>query len=99
MTYVLVTVEAYAGYRGNERPQSFVMNGRRLAVLHVLDRWYEGGRTPGDSHLDYFKILADDGCKYMVRYHSLFDAWSAAPLTTGEFPTGSDMYRLNLRQT
>ena len=71
-----IQVECYSGYRANERPKAFTFRGRRLEILDVVDRWYEGGVDPQRPQIDYFKVKAGDGKIYLLRYQSLFDAWS-----------------------
>jgi len=69
-----IRVQAYYGYKANERPESFSFRGRQYRVVEIADRWYEGGYGP--VQLDYFKVIADDGQEYILRYNGLFDAWS-----------------------
>jgi hypothetical protein len=64
-----IEVIAYSGYKANERPLSFTMNNRKLEVTSIIDRWY------GEEH-DYFKVLADDGKVYQLRWHRTMDFWS-----------------------
>lgn len=64
-----VEVIAYSGYKTNERPLSFILDGRKLEVTNIIDRWY------GEEH-DYFKVLADDGKVYRLRWHRTMDFWS-----------------------
>ena len=64
-----VTVEAYSGYKANERPQRFCLDGCSYEVLDVLDRWY------GPDSL-YFKVKTKDGNYYILRYLSGGDDWS-----------------------
>ena len=45
---VIIKVEAYSGYRADERPKTFTIGEKVLKVESVLDRWY------GEDH-DYFK--------------------------------------------
>jgi hypothetical protein len=52
----------------NERPLCFVLKEQKLGVVDVVDRWY------GEEH-DYFKVLADDGKVYLIRWHRLMDVW------------------------
>ena len=40
MTPPHVTVEAYAGYKGEETPRVFTLDGIRLSVDEILSRWY-----------------------------------------------------------
>ncbi|MBF0530472.1 MAG: hypothetical protein HQK55_14615 [Deltaproteobacteria bacterium] len=74
--YVRVQVNAYSGYRANERPMAFVWDNRRYEVDIILDRWYQGGLSPRDQKLDFFKVLTKDGGEFILRYDALFDAWS-----------------------
>lgn len=63
-----VTVEAYAGYKGEETPRAFTLDGIRLAVAVVIDRWYT------DTH-SYFRVRASDDRRYVLRYHSDEGKW------------------------
>ncbi len=65
---VNIEVAAYSGYKANERPLYFRFEQKKLSVVDVLDRWY------GEEH-DYFKVLADDGKVYLIRWHRLQDSW------------------------
>ena len=74
MQFEKISVQAYSGYRANERPVSFAFRGSQYRVVEISDRWYEG--NDGPAQLDYFKVIADDRRHYILRYNSLFDAWS-----------------------
>ncbi len=63
-----IEVKAYAGYRANERPLSIILGEKALKVEEVLDRWR------GEDH-DYFKLKADDGALYIIRYDRESDVW------------------------
>ncbi len=63
-----VEVIAYSGYKANERPLSFVLDGKRLEVENVIDRWY-------GVESDYFKVLAGDGKIYLLKWQRLLDVW------------------------
>jgi hypothetical protein len=65
---VKIDVVAYSGYKANERPLYFVLEQKRRDVMDVLDCWY------GVEH-DYFKVLADDGKVYLIRWHRILDLW------------------------
>ena len=64
-----VTVQAYSGYKANERPQRFQLEDRHYEVLEVLDRWY------GPESV-YFKVKAGDQNYYILQYHPGQDEWS-----------------------
>lgn len=76
MSFVQVQVEAYSGYRANERPLAFILNDRRHEITKILDRWYEGGLTGRDQKLDYFKVQTAKGLEFILRWNPLFEVWS-----------------------
>ena len=63
-----IRVDTYDGCRSGERPLRFHIGRKRREVVDVLDRWY------GEDH-DYFKVRADDGGVYVLRYRRDGDAW------------------------
>lgn len=63
-----VTVEAYAGYKGEETPRAFTLDGIRLSVNEVLARWYT------ETH-SFFRIYASDHRRYVLRYHLDEEVW------------------------
>ena len=66
-----IEVECYSGYRAHERPTRFALSGAWRQVIEIEDRWY------GPSSL-YFKVRADDGDLYILRYDEDQDIWSLA---------------------
>jgi hypothetical protein len=66
---MLIEVECHAGYRYPERPLSFRLQGKRFRVEQVLDTWY------GEEAL-YFKVLAEDGLIYLLRYAPGQETWT-----------------------
>ena len=56
-----VTVEAYAGYKGEETPRAFTLDGARLLVSEIVARWYT------ETH-SYFRVCASDQHRYVLRY-------------------------------
>ncbi|MBW1901026.1 MAG: hypothetical protein JRJ20_05260 [Deltaproteobacteria bacterium] len=63
-----IKVIAYSGYKANERPVYFMLDRNKKTVEEILNRWY------GPDH-DYFKVLADDGCMYLLKRHRSLDCW------------------------
>jgi hypothetical protein len=63
-----VTVEAYAGHKGEETPRAFTLDGARLSVDEILDRWYT------ETH-SCFRIRAGDGQRYVLRYDLEEELW------------------------
>ena len=56
-----VKVEAHAGYKGEETPRAFTLEGDRLLVSEIVARWYT------ETHC-YFRLHANDGRRYVLRY-------------------------------
>jgi hypothetical protein len=53
-------VECYSGFKADERPIRFQLNGHDYFVEELLDQWY-------GAHDAYFKVRADDGNFYILR--------------------------------
>ena len=51
-------VECYSGFKADERPVRFQLNGNVYFVEELLDQWY------GPDGI-YFKVRADDGNLYI----------------------------------
>lgn len=62
-------VECYAGHKADERPQRFVLRGRRFEVHELDGQWYSPEAT-------YFRVRADDGNFYVLRHDEAQDFWT-----------------------
>jgi hypothetical protein len=76
-----VKVEAYSGYTANERPLRFALGERTVEVRDVLDRWYS-------EDARYFRVSADDGDTYVLKYLEREDVWEMASFT-GKHSSGT----------
>ena len=65
---IKIEVSAYSGYKINEQPLYFVLGLQKIEIRGILDRWY------GQEH-DYFKVLAENGKAYIIKWHRSLDAW------------------------
>jgi hypothetical protein len=63
-----VSVECYAGHRGEESPRAFAIGERRIRVEEELDRWL-------DPEHRYFKVRGEDGHVYILRHDVPSDRW------------------------
>ncbi|MGE0079885.1 MAG: hypothetical protein AB7U81_01160 [Thiohalomonadaceae bacterium] len=63
-----LTVECYAGYRGEETPRRLRFGARVVEVTEVVDRWYEPARR-------YFKLRGSDGGVYLVAHDEGEGTW------------------------
>lgn len=64
-----IKVQCYSGYKLNERPLAFTLNGREYRVENILDQWY------GEDYI-YFKLWADDQNIYLLKYQETVDVWT-----------------------
>ncbi len=74
--FEIIEVECYAGYKGDEIPRAFFRDGRRVEVVEVMDRWYEGGISRGAVQQDYYRVLTGEGDVALIRYNHVFERWS-----------------------
>jgi hypothetical protein len=71
-----IRVERYAGYRGEQEPLALWLDGRRLAVRAIVDRWFAPTQR-------WFKIDADDEHTYVLRHDEPSGDWELAAYTRG----------------
>jgi len=55
-----MTVQCYAGYKGEQRPQRFSLAECWLEVAEILKEWREPDAV-------FFRVRADDGNTYVLR--------------------------------
>ncbi len=67
----VVRVECYSGYKADERPVKLHLTDGAREVVAIEDRWYSPGAT-------YFRVLLDDGDRYLLRHEEAQDVWSLA---------------------
>ena len=63
-----VSVECYAGHRGEETPRVVVLQDRRIEVSEILDRWLAPDHR-------YFKFKDSAGDTFIVRHDTAADRW------------------------
>lgn len=61
-------VDAYAGYKGEETPRAFILEGVRVEVEEILERWYT------ERH-SLFKVRGSDNRRYVLRYDNETLLW------------------------
>ncbi len=66
---VPTSVETYSGYKLDEYPVAFRVEGRRLDIVEIEDRWY----SPGVS---YFRVFADDAGRYILGRNDSTREWA-----------------------
>jgi hypothetical protein len=64
-----IYVDAYSGYRANERPRLFHVDEDMFDIESVEDRWF-------DPNAEYFKVRTTEGKRYLLRYDLTSDEWT-----------------------
>ena len=62
-----IKVECYSGYKADEYPKRFLWNDKQVEIKDILDRWYQGNNDPEWPIGNYFKVISDDGTKYIIK--------------------------------
>ena len=69
MPDIKLEVTIYAGYRGAERPKSFLFEGNTVEVLGILRMWVEEEHKTR-LQKRFFTVAGDDAFAYTL-YHEL----------------------------
>lgn len=64
-----VIVESYSGHKANERPVKFWISEKPVFVESVEDQWRS-------TDAIYFRVRADDGNAYVLKYTESTDVWT-----------------------
>ena len=65
----VINVKCYSGYKADEKPLSFILDGKKLLIAKIINQW----RSPG---FNYFKVLADDGKTYLLKNYYQEGEWA-----------------------
>ena len=87
-----IIVESYSGYKIHESPQVFTFREQRYIIEEVIDQWYEGYMKSDTPIINYFKVRADDGKNYLIRYDSYNDEWAIVIRTRPKQGSYNDGY-------
>ena len=61
MAILTITVDCYAGYRGEQTPRSFTLGERRFEIAEILDQWLAPDHR-------YFKVRVSEGDTCIIRH-------------------------------
>jgi hypothetical protein len=76
---MILHVESEAGPHGEREPRSFLIGATRIAITRIIDRWFASDRT-------WYKVAADDGATYILRYDGLLREWELTLFRSGALP-------------
>ncbi len=63
-----IKVVAYSGYKANERPMIFFLDGRPIRIREILKQWK-------DPDCDCFRLMGDDNNLYELKWVRSKDQW------------------------
>lgn len=75
--FLPAAVSCYAGYKGEEIPRSFVLQGTEHYVSKVLECWYERSVCSLSSECVNWRVTAGDNREYILKYDQQKDRWEA----------------------
>lgn len=61
-----IVVDAYAGYRGEESPRSFLLDRERIEVREILSQWIEEDEK--GSRKRFFRVKGSNKNTYLLFY-------------------------------
>jgi hypothetical protein len=64
-----IYVDAYSGYKANERPRQFCLDEDVFEIQAVEEQWRSTEAT-------FFKVKTTDGKHYVLRYDERLDQWT-----------------------
>lgn len=63
-----LTVKCYSGYKADERPISFNLDGQDFHIDQIIDSWV------GEDH-QYWKVETDTNERYLLKIDRELDVW------------------------
>ncbi len=75
MKFERITVSCREQYRAQQEPTGFSWRGVDYRIRTIVDRWYEGQLSRQRVPQRYYRVVTDDGRRFILRYNELFDAW------------------------
>ena len=73
-----ITVHAWSGYKKDETPRSFELDGKKLTVLSVKKTW-QSEAAEGRHRKTYFRVHAHDGRSYDIALDPGTGEWTLEP--------------------
>ena len=73
-----ITVHAYSGFKSDERPRSFELEGKKLTVLRVKKTWQEESAA-SRRRKTFFRVHAHDGRTYDIAHDEGTGQWTLEP--------------------
>ncbi|MEW6068519.1 MAG: hypothetical protein AB1610_09555 [Nitrospirota bacterium] len=69
-----IKVISYSGYKGEERPEAFFINGEKITVVEILHMWIEEN-IAYRHRKRFFRIKGSDCHEYKIFYDETRGEW------------------------
>lgn len=69
-----ISVTAYSGFRGEEKPRSFVLEGERIEVSGIEREWIEEDADTGEM-MRRFRVRGNDGFIHLLSRDEKTGSW------------------------
>ena len=73
-----ITVHSYSGFKQDEKPRAFELDGKRITVLSVKKTWQEESAR-GRHRKTFFRVHAHNGRTYDIALDSGTGEWTLEP--------------------
>lgn len=70
-----VEVICHSGYKADEYPKYFYWDTIRFEIEEILDRWYQGDKSPEYPVANYFKVRDVNGKIFILKHETGPDKW------------------------
>ena len=78
-----ITVHSFSGFKKDEKPRAFEIDGKRLTVLSVKKTWQEEAEK-GRRRKTFFRIHAHNGRTYDIALDAGTGEWTLEPAAREE---------------
>jgi len=73
-----ITVHSYSGFKQDEKPRAFELDGKRITILSVKKTWQEEAEK-GRHRQTWFRVHAHNGRTYDLCLDSGTGEWTLEP--------------------
>ncbi|HOF19648.1 MAG TPA: hypothetical protein PLO24_00195 [Bacteroidales bacterium] len=74
-TLIPISVSSWSGYKADEYPKSFSLQGKKYQILEITDRWYQGDMNPEYPAASYFRVTTVEGGRFILKHETGTDTW------------------------
>jgi hypothetical protein len=69
-----IDVTAYAGQKGDERPETFILHGLRIDVVEIAGQWIEEG-SRDRVRKRFFRVKGSNGNMHTIYFNETVLEW------------------------